>query len=106
MWRETTVTGKAYSDIVQKHRALRFTLTTGRGGRWETSDEGETEMTMTDVVVTNPSEMRELTIAELGQAGGGLYPPGPTVVSSGLYPPGPTVVGAGVFHVAGIIIHE
>ena len=60
-------------------------------------------MTMTNVDVTNPSQTRELTIGELDQAGGGLYPPGPTVVSSGLFPPGPTVVGAGVFHVAGII---
>jgi hypothetical protein len=30
---------------------------------------------MTDVVVTNPSEMRELTIDELDEAGGGFYPP-------------------------------
>jgi hypothetical protein len=41
----------------------------------EPSDEGETEMTsMTDVVVTNPSEMCELTIDELDQAGGGIIP--------------------------------
>lgn len=32
-------------------------------------------MIMTDVVVTNPSEMRELTIDELDEAGGGLFPP-------------------------------
>jgi hypothetical protein len=51
-------------------------------------------MTMTDVGVTNPSEMRELTIDELDEAGGGLFPPGPTLV------------GPGVFHVFGIIIHD
>jgi hypothetical protein len=60
----------------------------------EPSDEKETEMTMTDVGVTNPSEMRELTIDELDEAGGGLFPPGPTLV------------GPGVFHVFGIIIHD
>ena len=32
-------------------------------------------MTMTDVVVTNPSEIRELTIDELDKAGGGERPP-------------------------------
>ena len=31
-------------------------------------------MTMTDVVVINPSEVRELTIAEWNEAGGGLLP--------------------------------
>jgi hypothetical protein len=51
-------------------------------------------MTMTDVDVTDPSETRELTIDELDEAGGGLFPPGPTVV------------GDGVFHVAGVIIHD
>jgi hypothetical protein len=44
-----------------------------------------------DVALNSFSETRELTIDELGQAGGGLYPPGPTVVSSGLFFPGPTV---------------
>jgi hypothetical protein len=63
-------------------------------------------MTMTDVHVTNPSQMRELTIDQLGQAGGGLYPPGPTVVSGRLFPPGPTVVGSDVFHVASIIVPD
>jgi hypothetical protein len=51
-------------------------------------------MTVTDVVVTNPSELRELTIDELDVAGGGVYPPGPTLV------------GSGVFHVFGIIVNQ
>jgi hypothetical protein len=51
-------------------------------------------MTMTDVVVTSSGEMRELTLDELGQAGGGMFPPGPTLAS------------AGVCHVAGIVIIE
>jgi hypothetical protein len=49
---------------------------------------------MTDVVVINASEMRELTIDELGEA------------ASGMFPRGPTVVDAGVFHVAGIIVND
>jgi hypothetical protein len=61
---------EAHSDIAQKHPASRFILTTGRGGQWEPTDEGETEMT--EVAVTNPSEMRELTIDELDAAGGGM----------------------------------
>jgi hypothetical protein len=60
-------------DIVQKYRASRFALTTGRGGQWEPSDKGETDMSdMTDVILSNPSEMRELTIDELDTAGGGV----------------------------------
>jgi hypothetical protein len=57
-------------------------------------DEGKTKIIMTDVVVTNPSEMRELTIDELDEAGGGLFPPGPSLA------------GAGLFQVAGIIVHD
>ena len=49
---------------------------------------------MTDAVVTEGDEICELTIDELDRAGGGMFPPGPTVVD------------AGVFHVAGIIIHD
>ena len=35
---------------------------------------------MTSAVVSNFDEIRELTIDELDQAGGGMFPPGPTVV--------------------------
>ena len=55
---------------MQKHFASRFTITTGRGGQWELSDEGDTDMT--GAVVSGASEMRELTLDELEEAGGGL----------------------------------
>jgi hypothetical protein len=58
------------SDIAQKHPASRFTRTTGRGGQWNLSDEGETNMT--SVVVSDAHEIRELTVEELDEAGGGL----------------------------------
>ena len=38
-------------------------LTTGHGGRWEISNEGETEMTST--VATDTNEIHELTLDEL-----------------------------------------
>jgi hypothetical protein len=38
-------------------------------------------MITTDVIVPNASEMRELTPDELGEAAGGMFPPGPTAVS-------------------------
>jgi hypothetical protein len=60
----------------------------------EPGDKGETELTITHLVVTNPSEIRELTIDELDQAGGGIFPPGPTAVD------------AGIFHATGVIIQD
>jgi hypothetical protein len=47
---------------------------------------------MTSAVASNNDEVCELTIDELDQAGGGMFPPGPTVVD------------AGVFHTPGIIV--
>jgi hypothetical protein len=85
--------GEPSGDIAQKHPDSRFTFTIGRGGQWELSDEGETEMTMTNA--TNVSEMRELTIDELDDASGGERPPSD-----------PHVVGAGVLHFASIIVPD
>jgi hypothetical protein len=64
--------GRPQSDIAQKHPGSSFSLTTGRGGRWELSDEGETDMTT--AVAGNTDEIRELTLAELDEAGGGFHP--------------------------------
>jgi hypothetical protein len=49
---------------------------------------------MTSAVGSDIDEIRELTINELGEVAGGMFPPGPTVVD------------VGVFHVAGIIVHD
>jgi len=46
---------------------------------------------MTSAAVSDGDEICELTIDELDQAGGGRFPPGPTV-------------DAGVFHVSGVIV--
>jgi hypothetical protein len=51
-------------------------------------------LTITNLVVTNPSEIRELTIDELDRAGGGIFPPGPSAVD------------VGIFHAAGVIIQD
>jgi hypothetical protein len=82
--------GHPGGDIAQKHPASKFTITAGRGGPRKPSDEGETDMT--SAAVSDGDEICELTIDELDQAGGGMFPPGPTVVD------------AGVFHTAGIIV--
>jgi hypothetical protein len=67
---ETTVT----RPLAQRHRAEtsreQISPTTSRGGQWELSNEGETDMT--SAVVGNIDEIRELTIDELDEAGGGL----------------------------------
>jgi hypothetical protein len=60
------------SDIAQKHPAYIFIVTTGRGGQWELSEEGETDMN--SAVVSNTDEIRELTLDELDEAGGGFHP--------------------------------
>ena len=59
-------------------------------------------MTMTDDVVTDSSEIDELTVDKLDEAGGGMDPGG----GRGVFPPGPTVVDLSVFHFAGLIIHD
>jgi hypothetical protein len=58
------------SDIRQKHSTSRITATAGRDGPRKSSDEGETEIT--NAVVNNIDEIRELTSDELDEAGGGL----------------------------------
>ena len=65
-----TVTRYERGDIAQKHDAPRF-ASTGGSSQWSLVNRGETGMTMTDVVATNPIEMPELTIGALDQAGGG-----------------------------------
>jgi len=69
---ETTVT----RPLAQRHRAetYREQIHLHHGPWWpvEHSDEGVTEMT--SAVVSNIDEIRELTIDELDQAGGGLAP--------------------------------
>jgi hypothetical protein len=57
------------SDIAQKHPASTFTFTMGRGGQWNLSDEGVTDMT--SAIVNNMDEIQELTIDELDEAAGG-----------------------------------
>jgi uncharacterized protein YjiS (DUF1127 family) len=52
--------GDAYGDIVQKHRAFRFTFTTDHRGRLGPNDEGETEMA--HIAFTYPSKIREQTV--------------------------------------------
>jgi len=48
-------------------------------------------LNMTSAAVRDGDEICELTIDELDQAGGGMFPPGPTV-------------DVGVFHAAGVIV--
>lgn len=64
--------GKASDDIAQKHPATKFTCATGRGGQWELSHQGETDMT--SAVVTNVDEIPELTVDQLDEAAGGIIP--------------------------------
>ena len=72
-WVKQLLLTQSDSDIAQKHSASRFTLTTGRGGRWKLSEEGVPDMT--SAVVSNTDEIRELTLDELDEAGGGFGKP-------------------------------
>jgi len=79
------------SDIAQQHPDSRSSFTTGRSGPRKPCDEG---VAISEIVTSDANAIRELTIDELEEAGGGKFPPGPTLVDIVIFP------------VAGVPIHD